>query len=98
LAHANEEVRLEGIPSESELIDVALGMTTRVLANAVLDAAEAGEYNQLYRLSRELRELKSATRPGPQLTDSELQTEMRIKAAQDAYDAAKRKEALEGPE
>ena len=89
LAHANEEVRQEGIPSESELIDVALGMTTRVLANAILDAAESGEHTQLYRLSRELRELKSATRPGPQLSDDELKTEMRIQAAKDAYEAAK---------
>lgn len=86
LAHAADEIREDGVPSEADLIDSALSMSARVIANAMIDAAEAGDLTALGRLSRELRELKSAQRRGPELNDDELVTAARVQAAKDALD------------
>lgn len=92
LAHAGAEVRQDGVPAERDLLDGALALAVRVLSGALLDAAEEGDRTALCRLSRELRELKVATRAGPELQDDELRTAMRIQAARDAMDDLRERE------
>ena len=81
---ANEQRGSEGIsarPTASEMV----GMTQQALAGALAEASEAGDWQSIVKLSRELREALKAngsitTVAGPE-PDSVVDTVMAVKAA-----------------
>jgi hypothetical protein len=74
----------DGPAAEGNIIDAALTMSASALAAAVVRAVEDGEHQHLPRLCRELRELKTAIRPGPSMSDEQLLERVAFEGGRDA--------------